>query len=267
MRILCIANQKGGVGKTTLAAGLAGAFAANGARVLLLDLDPHASLSHWFGVATQAPARPGSFDLYQSNLPIADVICDAENGIAIAPAQPSLATLERARANKPGLGRALVRAFEDPGLPYDVALLDCPPTLGVLMVSALASADLVLVPTQTEPLALKSLDGMLKTAAMVERSRGQTLPLVVVPTLYDKRTRAARDSLALLHARTDCVVWHGEIPLDARLREASRSGRSPARRDPSSRGAQALQRLAQWIESGTPRAQTNLAPPSLEHAA
>lgn len=254
MRIVCIANHKGGVGKTTLTAGLAGAFASTGARVLMLDLDPGASLSHWFGVADEPP-RPGSFDLYDSNLPIAEAICATENGIWIAPAQPALATLERAGAAKPGLGRALVRAFAEPALNYDYVLLDCPPTLGVLMVSALASADLVLAPTQAEPLALRALDGMLRTAAMVERSRGRALPVVVVPTLYDKRTRVAQDSLAALRTRGDCRVWQEEIPIDTRLREASRNHLTPTAFDPQSRGARALLRLARWIEAGMPHAE------------
>jgi len=254
MRIVCIANQKGGVGKTTLAAGLAGAFAARGARVLLLDLDPHASLSHWFGL-TDAPR--GTYDVYQPGLALADVAhATPEPAIALAPAAAALATLERAGATSPGIGRALARAFEGAS-GYDVALLDCPPTFGVLMVSALAAADLLLVPTQTEPLALRALDGMLRTAQMVERSRARPLPAVVVPSLFDARTRVARDSLAALRARSDCRVWHETIPVDTRLREASRNARTPQAFDPASRGAQAFTRLADWIEAGLPQMQRN----------
>jgi chromosome partitioning protein len=115
------------------------------------------------------------------------------------------------------------------------------------MISALAAADLVLVPTQTEPLALHALDGMLRTVAMVERSRNQTLPVVIVPSMYDRRTRVAQDSLAALRNRNGCTVWDEEIPVDTRLREASRNTASPEKFDATSRGALAFARLAAWL--------------------
>ncbi len=253
MRIVCVAHQKGGVGKTTMVAALAGAFAAKGSSVLMLDLDPQASLTQWFGMA-ESPPLIGTYDLYAgcdkpTPLPVERIVHPLTAAhIALAPAQAALATLERTSATRPNLGRTLIRAFTDVDLPYDYVLFDCPPTLGGLMISALAAADLVLVPTQTEPLALQALDGMLRTVAMVERSRGQRLPVLVVPSMYDKRTRVAQDSLAALRARTGCTVWDEEIPVDTRVREASRNTATPAQFDPVSRGAIAFARLAEWID-------------------
>jgi chromosome partitioning protein len=252
MRIVCVANQKGGVGKTTTVAGLAGAFAASGRSVLMLDLDPQASLTHWFGLNT-SPPRVGTYDLYAASekprtLDVAEITYPVtEARVALAPAQAGLATLERSASSRPNLGRTLIQAFSDAKLPYDYVLFDCPPTFGSLMISALAAADLVLIPTQTEPLALQALDGMLRTVSMVERSRKHALPVVIVPSMYDRRTRVAQDSLAALRARSACTVWDEEIPVDTRLREASRNGASPEQFDAASRGANAFARLATWI--------------------
>ena len=115
------------------------------------------------------------------------------------------------------------------------------------MVGALAAADLLIAPTQTEPLALHGLDGLLRTAQMIERSRGRALPTRVVPTMYDKRTRAAQDTLASLRERHGALVWEGEIPVDTRLREASRDADAPALAMSATRGVVAYARLLAWL--------------------
>ena len=248
MSIWCVANQKGGVGKTTTTVALASLVAAEGKRVLAIDLDPHASLSHWLGGGT-GPEPRGVADLFADAPPPVSSLLRASGApnLDVLPAQPALATIERHGVGKQGMGLVLSRALADVAPAYDTVLLDCPPTLGVLMVSALAAADLLIAPTQTEPLALHGLEGLLRTAQMIERSRGRPLPTRIVPTLYDKRTRAAQDTLATLRERHGAAVWETEIPVDTRLREASRDAQAPALAHAMSRGVVAYARLLAWL--------------------
>ncbi|MCE3004854.1 MAG: ParA family protein [Xanthomonadaceae bacterium] len=248
MSIWCVANQKGGVGKTTTAVALASLVAAEGKRVLAIDLDPHASLSHWLGGA-EGPEPRGVADLFADAAPpVSALLRDSgAAGLQVLPAQPALATVERHGVGKQGMGLVLSRALAEVAPHYDLVVLDCPPTLGVLMVSALAAADLLVAPTQTEPLALHGLAGLLRTAQMIERSRGRALPVRIVPTMYDKRTRAAQDTLATLRERYAASVWEEEIPVDTRLREASRDAQAPALAHALSRGVVAYARLLAWL--------------------
>ncbi|GHA90334.1 ParA family protein [Cognatilysobacter bugurensis] len=245
MQTWAIANQKGGVGKTTSTLCLGRALADSGARVLLVDLDPHASLSHAFGVPIE-PAPAGSHDLFALEpQTIAAVARDtAIDGLQIVAAHSALATLERRGANEPGLGLALARALQDARTQYDYALLDCPPTLGLLMVNALAGADRLVAPTQTDPLALHGLDDMLRTADMIERSRRRPLPRFILPTLHDRRTRAGTRSLELLHERHGRHVWPGTVPMDTRLRDAAAL---TAAAGVQSRGTDAYAHAASWL--------------------
>lgn len=261
MRTWCIANQKGGVGKTTTAIALGAALAERGYRTLLVDLDPHASLSRWLGLPEE-PTPAGVYELFGEAPPalVELALPSGQTGLEVLAGGPALATLERQSASRQGLGRALLRAFEHQHR-YDYALLDCPPTLGVLMVAALAAADTLIIPTQTEPLALHGLNAMLRTAAMVQRSRGAPVPVRIVPTLYDKRTRAAQDSLLQLRSRHGDAVWPEEIPVDTRLREASRQALTPHNLDAGARGASGYARLAEWLIAAD-RAETQSAAPA-----
>jgi len=218
MRVWAIANQKGGVGKTTSTLALGRGLAARGNRVLLVDLDPHASLTRAFGVPAE-PAPEGVMELFATPpRPLASLAREsAVERLSYVCAQTALATLERRSANQPGLGLALSQALARHEGQHDYVLLDCAPTLGLLMINALAAADRVVIPTQSEPLALHGLAGMRRTAEMVERSRRRPLPVSVLPTLYDRRTRAGQEALRRMQEEHGERVWEDAIPVDTRL--------------------------------------------------
>lgn len=245
MDVWAIANQKGGVGKTTTSILLARGLADDGARVLLVDLDPHASLSRAFRIPAVPPPR-GAHELFDLGRNDAGALARSTDiaRLRLLPAQPALATLERRGATQPGIGMALGRALHGLRAGYDHAVLDCPPTVGLLLVNALAAADRLVVPTQTDPLALHGLADMLRTADMVEHSRRRALPRHVVPTLFDRRTRTAVDCLARLQAEYAAVCWPRVVPVDTRLRDA---GALTLATPPRGRGARAYGLLLDWL--------------------
>ena len=249
MQTWAIANQKGGVGKTTTSLCLARGLAEMGNRVLVIDLDPHASLTRAFGVPAD-PVPAGTHDVFSdSSAELTTLSRRTEiDGLLLIAAQPALATLERRGATQPGLGLSLGRALHAVRDDYDFALLDCPPTLGLLMVNALAAADRLIVPTQTDPLAMHGLTDMLRTADMVERSRRRPLPRHVLPTLYDRRTRAGVNILRQLHERYEGQVWPKAVPMDTRLRDAMALTTSVP---PTGRGADAYLSALNWLLNAT----------------
>ncbi len=220
MRVWAVANQKGGVGKTTTTLALASLLAERGRRVLAIDLDPHASLTRSMGLPCEPPPA-GTSALFDDAPPALTELArpSPRPRLDFVAAQAALATLEKRSATRPGLGLALDRALAATPDGIDYVLLDCPPTLGLLMVNALAAADRLIVPTQTEPLALHGLAGMLRTATMIERSRRRAMPVAIVPTLYDRRTRIGGEMLEQLRQRYGSALFDGAVPVDTRMRE------------------------------------------------
>lgn len=248
MQIWAVANQKGGVGKTTTTLALGRALCLRNKRVLLIDLDPHASLTRAFGVDEFPPPR-GVMELFaEPAVALHALACDSQlPGLQYVCAQPALATLERRSATAPGLGLALQKALQDPALAHDYVLMDCAPQLGLLMINALAAADRVIIPTQTEPLALHGLEGMVRTARMVEKSRNRPLPLSIVPTLHDKRTRAGTDSLHTMQKRHGALVWEDAVALDTKLSSAGLLTQPASSDAYPGRGLAAYRRVLDWI--------------------
>jgi chromosome partitioning protein len=245
MRVWAISNQKGGVGKTTTTVALGSLLAASGKRTLLIDMDPHASLSGYIGV--EGGAHGSVYDLFGvggNPLPVRTLVHATQwDRLSVLPASAAMITLDRQLGTRPGMGLVLTQALAELAPDFDHVLLDCPPTLGVLMVNALAASDRLLVPTQTEALALAGLERMLRSLSMIERSRGRPMPRTIVPTLYDARTHASRACLAQLREQYGDAVSEAVIPTDTQIREASAAGVPLAAWPASRRGGLAYRQL------------------------
>lgn len=260
MRIWAVANQKGGVGKTTSVVSLGGILAERGKRVLIVDLDPHGSLTSWFGYDPDTIAH-SVFDLFQhqgkvpEGLPAQLITETSCRGLSLLPASTALATLERRMVGVEGMGlivsRALAQLWDD----FDYVLLDNTPSLGVLMVNALAAAQHLVIPVQTEFLAIKGLERMLHTLTMIMRSQRNELPYTIVPTLYDRRTQASVKSLNLLRKTYPDTLWRFAIPVDTKFRDASQSGVIPSALDTSTHGVRAYAKLLEDLLARTGSAQ------------
>lgn len=253
MQVWTVANQKGGVGKTTTSVALGGLAAESGQRVLLVDFDPQGSLSCYF---RQNPdeIRDSAFTLFDNaesinhNLVEKVILPTPFSNMHLLPASTALATLER-RAIGGGMGLVLSRSLSAIFNDYDLALIDCPPQLGVLMVNAIAACHQLIIPVQTEFLAIKGLERILHTLTMMNKSRKQALQSHIVATLYDRRTQASVSSLRTIRNKYGDHVWAGKIPIDTRFRDASKAGVPPHLFDPHSRGLAAYRSLFQFLRS------------------
>ncbi len=245
---IVFANAKGGVGKTTSAVHVAGAFAQSGVETLLVDLDPQASATRHVGL------DPAALDTT-----LTDVLIDPSRGIApavratrypglsILPAHESLGTLESELASMPDRESLLSEAWSGE-LPYRAAIFDVPPALSLYTVNALKLADAVVIPVQTHPFALASVP---RTMDLVDRVRRHLNPRLAVlgylATLYDRRTRVARECLANMMEEWGELLIEPPIPTNVALAEAARDGRLLFEVDPESAGAAAYYQAAAEI--------------------
>jgi chromosome partitioning protein len=248
VRIWSIANQKGGVGKTTSVVSLGGLLAERGARVLLIDLDPHGSLTSYFRYDPDS-LETSLYDLFFNQRSkdldyIRKVVKPtSRKGVDLLPATTALATLERQVSGQDGMGLVLAKTLAQLWDDYDYALLDTPPILGVLLVNALAACQRLVIPTQTEHLALKGLERMVHTLKMVMSSQNRQLPYTIVPTLFDRRTHASLTTLKEMRQLYPEHLWQEAIPIDTKLRDASHEGLFPNEMDSLSRGVRAYRHL------------------------
>lgn len=248
MKVWATANQKGGVGKTTSAVNLAGVMQKRGHRVLLVDLDPHGSLTSYFGVDPDV-VEPSGYDLFkQSHLSIKSVIQKTKfKGLDFVPASSALATLDRQLSAKDGMGLVIKKSLQLVEDDYDLAIIDCPPMLGLLMVNALAACEHLLIPVQTEFLALKGLERMLHTISMIHKARKQEVSFTIVPTFYDQRLNASIETLNTLKKQYKDTIWNGVIPVDTQFREASQKGIPLTIERISCRGSRAYSHLLDFL--------------------
>ena len=254
MRVWAVANQKGGVGKTTSVVTLAGLLGDMGKSVLVVDLDPHGSLTSYF---RYDPDQIGGsvYDLFKSSAQLDEglatqLLLDTSHpNIRLIGASTAMATLERQATAQEGMGFVVSKALATLWDDFDYVILDSPPVLGVLMVNAMAACERLIVPVQTEYLAIKGLERMLRTLLLVNKSRKRPLPFSILPTFYDRRTQASVQSLRLIRTSFPDQVTNAVVPVDTKFRNASSSGIVPSAVDPGSRGVRAYSMLLKSLLS------------------
>lgn len=256
MRIWAIANQKGGVGKTTSVVSLGGLLAKEGKRVLVMDLDPHGSLTSYFKLDPDN-IEQSVFDLFMhqgkvpDGLPEQLITATSCQGLDIMPASTALATLERRMVGVEGMGLIISKTLAMLWDQYDYVLIDNSPSLGVLMINALAASQQLIVPVQTEFLAIKGLERMMHTLEMVIRSQKSNLKHMILPTMFDRRTQASTQSLRTIKQTWGDAVWKYAIPVDTKFRDASHAGLVPSDFDATTHGVRAYAKLLETLKEIT----------------
>ncbi len=246
-RVLAVANQKGGVAKTTSVASIGAALAELGQSVLLVDLDPQSCLTFSLGIDPE-DLELSIHHVLTKGVDPAEVILSTDDGVDLLPATIELARAESDLLTRTGREHVIRGVLEDlatAGTHYDWILLDCPPSLGVLTVAALTAADGVLVPLQCETLSHRGVGQLLDTVHDVRRFTNRDLEVWgVLPTMYDGRTNHARAVLDTISETYDLEVVEPPIPKTIKFAEAPAAGRSILATSRSSKGARAYREVA-----------------------
>ena len=247
-RVISFANQKGGVAKTTTTLNLGVAFAEQGLKVLLVDLDPQGNLTMSQGMNPDAIER-SMFDVLVHRLPLQEVVHHAEVDLAVS--SIDLAGAELALSSMIGRERALEKALAHVRDGYDYVLIDTPPSLGLLTINALVASNGVIVPVQCEYLSLRGLVQLENTLSMIRENLNPQVEIEgILPTMYDSRTLHAREAVEILQENFGDLVFDTKIRKTVRYAEAPVKGTSVLKYDPSGSAAEAYRALAKEVLNG-----------------
>lgn len=251
-KIIAIANQKGGVGKTTTAINLGASLARKGKKILIVDLDPHACASLHARIYPEE-SDANLYDIFVAGDKLWPAIWKrlikptAMKNLDLAPGCIRLSELENDFRDRKSKGAVLKNALKEQKKNYDFIILDCPPHLGILLINALVAADLLIIPIQTDFLALHGLKLLFDTMRTLNKVLPKPVLYRTIPTMYDKRAKACNRVLELLGRKMGNSLFKTVIGVDTRFREASAKGCSIFGVDAQSRGAQAYSNLADEV--------------------
>jgi chromosome partitioning protein len=245
-RTIAFANQKGGVAKTTSTLGIAVGLAERGRNVLAIDLDPQGALTYSMGVDPDELDETIN-DVLVRRLPIEKVVMTRE--VDLAPANIDLAGAEAVLMAKTGREFALQRALREIEGAYDYVLIDCPPSLGILTINGLTAAQEVVIPVQCEALSHRGVGQLIETMGDIRHFTNPNLEVLgVIPTLFDGRSRHAKEVLGDVGERYGVTVFFPPVRKSIKFAEASQAGRSILSFAPSHQGAEAYRILAAQID-------------------
>jgi chromosome partitioning protein len=248
-KVIAFANQKGGVAKTTTTLNLGVAFAEQGMKVLLVDLDPQGNLTMSQGLNPDSIER-SMFDVLVHRIPITEVIHGTEVDLAVS--SIDLAGAELALSSMIGRERALEKALAPVRENYNYILIDTPPSLGLLTINALVASDGVIVPVQCEYLSLRGLVQLENTLSMIRENLNPEVAIQgILPTMYDNRTLHSREAVEILQENFGDLVFGTKIRKTIRYAEAPVKGSSVLKYDPSGSAAEAYRELAKEVLNGS----------------
>lgn len=246
--VIALANQKGGVGKTTTSVNLGACLADEGQKVLLIDLDPQGNATSGLGV-DKRQIEQSVYDVMINDVPITDVIQHSSHpGLDIAPTTIELSGAEVELTSMMARETRLKDSFGDVREKYDFILIDCPPSLGLLTINAFTAADSILIPVQSEYYAMEGLSQLMNTMKLVQKHFNKNLKIEgVLLTMFDKRTNLGQQVNSEVQKFFGDQVYKAIIPRNVRLSEAPSYGQAIIDYDPRSTGAKVYQQLAKEV--------------------